>query len=169
MKKLIFLLIFGAALNFCTAANHTVLKHNVYQPKNDPDEGTKLKLIISGKTYDIQMYTLNYRPKTEKTKNDEAENLYSSSVITLSLRASKLDQEFIDWIFSSNQEPRDGQIIMYNADSGKNIREITFSGATIASYSENNNAFNFNINNNQTVSFSLKYKTVRVKSIIIKI
>jgi len=165
MKKIIFLLLFAAAFNICTAANHSVISHITSQPKNDPDEGTKLKLIINGKTYDIQMYTLNYRPKTEKSKNNENElSLYSSSVITITIRASKLDQEFIDWIFTENPLPRDGQIILYDTDSGKNLREITFTGATIATYSENNNAFNFNINNNQTVSFSLKYKAVSVKA-----
>jgi hypothetical protein len=170
MKKIVLLLIFGAALNVCVAAKHTTLPHSIYQPKNDPDDGTKLKLIIGGKTYDIQMYNLIYNPKDDKSKNDEtAIGFYSGSVITISIRSSRLDQEFVDWIFDPNQKPQDGQLIAYDAESGKSIREITFTGATVSSYNENNNAFNFSSNGNQIVGLTLKYKTITVKATSVKI
>jgi len=127
------------------------------------DEGSKITLKIGDKTYDIQMYNLSYHPKTAKERNESTFVNNTSNTISISIRSSKLDQEFIDWIFAVDQQPKDGQIIVYDGDSDKVIKTITFTGATTSSYNEGFNIASFGLNNSRTTTFGLRYKTVSIK------
>jgi hypothetical protein len=138
-------------------------KHHILHQKIQLDDGTKFKLILGNKTYELQMYNLSYVPaSTEKSKTEMPVNIYQSNTLNVNLRTSKIDQELMDWLLDPEQSPKDGQIIAYDADTNKPIRTITFTGAKTASYNENNNSGFYNLNN-QLTGFALRYKTISIK------
>lgn len=162
-KHLILIPLICVIAHFSYATTRKVLKADTFLSSNKSDEGTKMKLILGDKTYDIQSYNLSYFPASgNKTMTETVVNTYQSSVITIGVRSSKIDQEFIDWLLKSDAQPKDGQIIIYDADTKKTLRTISFTGASTWSYNEYNNVQNFTVSN-QVTSFSIKYKTINVK------
>ncbi len=163
-KSILFLLLFctisglSVSAPFIGSGDNGIL-HNTFE------EGTKIKMILNGKTYELQSYTLNYVPfDPDKPKRENQLYNFQTNAITINLRTSKIDQELVDWIFSENQSLKDGQIVVYDAESGKPIKTISFKGAKTGSYTENSNmAANYPMTQYQTATFQLKYKTVSVK------
>jgi hypothetical protein len=135
---------------------------------SDFDEGVKIKLVFNNKTYELQAYNLNYI-RVDNSKSDVVSSNvsgyvypYQKSNINLTLRSSKIDQELLNWLLSPDQQPKDGQIIVTDGDSGKILKTVTFTGSNTANYNENNNTNNFG-GNLQFTSFSLSFKTISVK------
>ncbi|WP_299497967.1 type VI secretion system tube protein TssD [Mucilaginibacter sp.] len=84
--------------------------------------------------------------------------------ISVTIKSSKIDQELMDWILSTDKEAKSGQIIITDGESGKTSKTITFTDLKASSYTENmynNGAFNINIQ--PTTSFSMHFKTVNIK------
>lgn len=132
------------------------------------DEGTKLKLILGNKTYDISGYMFNYvyQIPVDKTNsnNGVATNIFGNQTnnINITIRSVKVNQELMDWILSAGKEPKDGQIIVTDAESGKVTRTITFTGLIATTYSEN--ASNLFVNYAQNnINFGMHFKTVNIK------
>jgi hypothetical protein len=161
MKKIALLILFGTLLNISIAADHLSHKHGITR-LNVNDESSKITLKLGDKTYDIQTYNLSFRRNRNKEKTESASiDNYNTNTISITIRSNKLDQEFMDWLFAENQQPKDGQIIVYDADSGK-TKTITFTGATTSSYNEGLNVANA-LSNSRTTIFGLRYKTVSIK------
>jgi len=135
--------------------NHTIYK------KVKSDEGTKIKLILGDKTFDIQSYSFGFYPASNEKDKAAAANIYQNNLINVNIRVSKIDQELLDWLLNADQQPKDGQIIVYDADTNKELRKITFTGVKTGAYNENYN--NTYTTNSQTTNINLRYKTISVK------
>jgi hypothetical protein len=123
------------------------------------DEGSKFKLYIGDQTFDLMSYSINY--STLDARSLAANPFYVGSTVSLSIRTSKVDQTFLNWLFSQHQEEKSGKIVVYDGESGKEIKTILFTGLTTSSYSENGNAMaNYNIT--PQISFGLRYKTINI-------
>lgn len=141
----------------------TAIKCSNFETNLIFDEGVKIKLILNGKTYELQAYNLTYvRDDHNKSDGPFLGSSYQKSSINLTLRSSKIDQELLNWILSAQQDAKDGQIIVTDGDNGKTTKTVTFTGANTASYNENNNTNNFG-GNLQFTNFSLSFKTIAVK------
>ncbi|MDB5287359.1 MAG: hypothetical protein JWR05_2308 [Mucilaginibacter sp.] len=161
MKKTFYLIcVLSLFLTVSFAANNSNGKPNPAFTKYAYDEGSKIKLIIGDKTYELQSYNLIYAI-TDKSKSDlPPSNYFQTNNISFSIRSSKIDAEFINWILNPDQQSKDGQIIISDSETGKVTRTITFTGAKTNTYTENNYTAN---NINQYTNFSLKYKTLSIK------
>ena len=157
MKKLIYGIVMLCLSLFITSA---VFAKTNNAPGHTFDEGVKIKLILGGKTYDLQSYSLSYFV-ADKQKAELSMYNYQTNAISMGMRSSKVDPEFIEWLINPAQQPKDGQIILTDAESGKIVRTINLTGVTTFSYTENN--FNPNYNTNQITNFSLKYKAISIK------
>lgn len=169
MKKVLYLsvlLIVAASAVF--AARHPA-KHTAKAVKNRLEEGTKIKLTLGDKTYDIQLYSLsayyadkvNDKPKT----TDAALSYYSSNSLSITLRTSKVDQALLDWMLSPEPQIKDARMVVYDGESDKVIRTLTFTGVRPGSYSENNGSNTYGYGNAGSLlsGFGLKFKTVSIK------
>lgn len=135
---------------------------------NNIEEGTKSKLIIAGKTYDLQSYNVSYYPSDPDRVKGEGStanpyNLMSNAVI-VNIRTAKLDQEFVDWIFSENQAPKDLQLVVYDTESTKVIKTFSIKGARTSMYTENSNyRLDYPVAQYQTATFQFRYTSISVK------
>ncbi|WP_374951354.1 type VI secretion system tube protein TssD [Mucilaginibacter sp.] len=163
MKKLIVLLAV-LSLNYETLPSLFASPAPKFETANiNFDEGTKIKLTIGGKTYELQSYSLSYVPGSgDKAKSETVVMSYApTNSLNFNIKQSKVDSEFLDWIINPDQQPKDGQIVVTDGDTGKVLRTITFGGAKTQSYNEN--MFIQNYNNGQFVGFNLRYKTISIK------
>ncbi len=168
MKKHITLIIFSFIF---LASNAKPLPLPV-NTKIIADEGIKLKLTLSGKTYDLISYNLNYIA-ADKSKQDApgSTSIITTSILAptvnnlnVSLRTSKLDQELMDWILTPNGSEKDGQIQIIDADAGKVLKTISFNSLKPANYTEsfyNNGGINVNIQTTST--FNMHFTKISIK------
>lgn len=162
LRSIILILMFLPATS--TVAHSLTVVHSHNKSNVQAEEGIKIKMTLGNKTYDLQSYSLNfYRP--EKTPAETPSSIYGnlSSTITISIRSSKIDQELLDWMLAPEAIGKDGQIVVSDAESGKVLRTVTFTGVKTANYNENIMTNNYGINNLQNTNFSLRYKTINVK------
>jgi hypothetical protein len=161
MKKTFYLIcVLSLFLTVSFAANNSNGKPYPAFTKYAYDDGYKIKLIIGDKTYELQSYNLIYNTSDKGKSDIPTLNFYQTNNITLNIRAPKIDAELIDWILNPDQQPKDGQIIISDSETGKVIRTITFIGAKTNTYTENNFSPSYN---NSSTTLSLKYKTLSIK------
>ncbi len=159
MKKAFSILLIAASVFILPAmAKKPAFKSNGHNKNLFLDEGTKIKLILDGKTFDLQSYNLNYYvPPVDKSTTVP---VYQSSAVMVNLRSSKIDQELLDWILSPDAKPKDAQIIVYEEDTNKTVRKIILTGVKPASYTENSNLNNIT---NRNTTLNLRYQSVSIK------
>jgi Hemolysin coregulated protein Hcp (TssD) len=160
MKKAFYILTILATVFIVPAtAKKLATGYHHYNKNVRFEENPKIKLILDGKTYEVQNYNLAfYAPIPDKPSTT---TLYQTNSINISIRSSKIDQDLLNWILAPDPAPKNGQIIIYDADTNKTIRTITLTGLKTGNYNENNNS-NFP-NNNQYTILSLHYQSVGIK------
>jgi len=114
---------------------------------------------LDGKTFDLQSYNLNYYvPIPDKALSTP---VYQYSALMVTIRSSKIDQELLDWILSTDAKPLNAEIIVYEEDTNKPARKIRLTGVKPASYTETSNLNN--LTNNRNTTINLRYQSVSIK------
>ena len=168
MKKLLFTAAILMALFTLTKAaekESTIIFHHII---HKADEGISIKLVLGNKTYDVISYNLNFTATDKEKSTPITTNGFSymnqSNTIGITIRSSKIDQDFMNWLLSDNAEPKDGQLIITDNENGKLLKTITLTVLKSAFYNEsmyNNGPMNNNIQ--ATTNFTLRFKTVSIK------
>lgn len=165
-KQLILLTLCTGLLAFNTNATRLPATHHASLTKTIFDEGTKAKLVLGGKTYDVITYNLNFTA-LDKTKGTDVPlqtypglNVFNG--ITLSIRSAKIDQELLDWLTSTDGAPKDGQIIITDVETGKTLKTLNLSGLRPSTYNDNyySNVTSYGQGN---TSFGLRFAKVSIK------
>lgn len=122
----------------------------------------RIKLEIEKKSYELQSFYYSCYNSPPATGEDEY-HAPANQTMNWNVRASKMDQELLEWCTGPEPVLSAGKVTVYDADTNAPLKIVGFQGAYCSGFSENIEANNdYNTNTPISISVNAEKLTVRL-------